>query len=376
MFAKKEAPLAAAQADIAEELDKDISIYTMPEKFRFVTVKASSDKKTGLIIVIIGGLFVLAMAIATYFFLFNKKPVAAPIPNDAAEQQTAEKIAEPEVPVQPKTAESPKDAYLRLKREMVLKSGDTPLMPTADEIGSITEEINGSYATLKAETKNAAISGVINMTDDGSGWKITDENWITLQAQSATTTPETPIEYKAGVDMDGDWLTDKEEGILGSNPNSSDSDNDTFSDISEFSNSYNPAGTGKLIENKNIAKYENKTFGYSLLYPAAWKLNAQSEESAIMRAEDNQFFQVISQPNSDRETIEKWYAKQFAIEEIPAGRIVESKTWKGVKSEDDLIIYLTDRKSENIFTLVYNPAGEILEYSNLFKLAVNTFELK
>lgn len=369
--------------DDVEALDKDIAIYTMPESFRFANVKAKSANKAGLAIIIGGGLFLLALAVGIYFLFFNDSSKAAKketpkIP--ASEEQPAAK--QPEAPAA-KIAESPREAYLRLKKDFISEPGASSLEPTISDIGEITEETSGNQSVLKVLSKDGSKSGLVNMTLDGGVWKLSDENWTTItKEEPVTSTPETVMPeqdvLKPGIDSDADGLTDKEEIALTSDPNLADSDGDTYPDFVEFEKLFNPAGTGKLTDNKNIKKYENATFGYDFLYPSSWNLSTVgSDESVVIKSEDNQFIQVIVQPNADKETVEAWYKKQFNETEISSDKLVNNVFWDGVKSKDSLIIYLTDKKHNFIFTVTYNPGSSAtLDYMNLFNLAVKTFEIK
>lgn len=369
--------------DDIEALDKDIAIYTMPESFRFANVKAKSANKAGLVIIIGGGLFLLGLAVGMYFLFFNdsSKAVKKEAPKTPApKEQPAPK--QPEAPVA-KIAESPREAYLRLKKNFIPEPGASSSAPAISDIGEITEETGGNQSVLKVFSKDGGKSGLVNMTLDGGVWKLFDEKWTTIaKEEPATSTPETTASeqdvLKSGIDSDADGLTDKEEIALTSNPNLADSDGDTYPDFVEFEKLFNPAGIGKLTDNKNIKKYENTTFGYNFLYPSVWNLSTVgSDESVVIKSEDNQFIQVIVQPNADKETIEAWHKKQFDETEILSDRLISSVSWDGVKNKDSLIIYLTDKKHNFIFTVTYNPGSSAtLDYMNLFNLAVKTFEIK
>src|SRR3989344_4471926 len=200
-------------------------------------------------------------------------------------------------------------------------------------------------------------------------WKIASENWTDASSQGDNTS--VTIDFKASPDSDGDGLSDKEELLLGLNADNQDSDGDTYSDSGEMLNSYNPAGNGRLADNANIKKYINNAFSYEALYPAQWQAStAGGDESIVIRSADNQFFQIIAQPNPDKESIQSWYEKQFNER---SNRSVSGANWEGVESEDGLIVYITDRKYNIILTLTYNPGeGEYLDYLGLFRVLVKT----
>jgi len=66
------------------------------------------------------------------------------------------------------------------------------------------------------------------------------------------------------IDSDGDGLTDEIEIKLGTDPNNKDSDNDTYSDYTEYVSGHNPLGSGKFEADKlapvEMAIINNETF--------------------------------------------------------------------------------------------------------------------
>lgn len=74
-------------------------------------------------------------------------------------------------------------------------------------------------------------------------------------------------------DTDSDGLTDAEETeIYGSDPNSSNSDGDSFVDLNEVLNLFDPASPepAKLADNPGIVTYESVDFGIRMLMPESW----------------------------------------------------------------------------------------------------------
>ncbi len=378
----------------SQELDKNIAIFTMPEQFRFAALKKDGSRIIGLFIVIGGGLFIIVLAVLAYRYLFNTKPQTAvnETANQAQVQQktnpapsaTSTATAPPPAPVQ-----DPKEAYLDLKREQAISVNSTSTGPTIDEIGEINEAINGNTATLTVKTKDLQQTGTVVMNLNGENWNILTESWFvnSVATSTATSTPEstsTPAQiagYKPGVDSDANGspgLTDKEDALLGTNPNSKDSDKDGYDDLTEVENLYNPAGDGKITNNKGIKTYLNKTYNYSVFYPAAWSLDAVGgNDSVLIKSNsDDQFFQIIVQPNAEKQSITNWYENQFNVPAVDPSSVVEGNGWEGIATEGGLIIYLTDAKHNNIYTLTYFPGTEnTLDYINLFHLLEKSLTL-
>lgn len=203
---------------------------------------------------------------------------------------------------------------------------------------------------------------------------------VTTTEEIATTTPTTTPEVTAPitiVDTDADGLNDSEEAILGTDANMADSDGDKYNDLSELIGGYNPAGTGKLVDNVNIKKYVNSGYKYNVLYPKNWKLDLVDKgASVIFTADDQSFIQVVTQPNDKKLDIKKWYETEFATT-IADTQMVKYNNWDGVKSADGLIVYLTDKSLKNIYIISYTPVSDqTLSYLNIFEIMVRSFTIE
>lgn len=178
------------------------------------------------------------------------------------------------------------------------------------------------------------------------------------------------------IDTDKDGLSDKEEKLLGSQKNNIDSDGDGYDDLLEVMNLYNPIGErpDRLINNKNIIKYQS-SLNYSIFYSASWLQQiVGGDDSVIFKSDDGHFIQVITQPNNNQSSITNWYKFQFEDAQIPYKRRITTNTWSGIKSEDELILYLTDNNYKNIFILSYTPKlNDALEYQRIFEMMIESF---
>lgn len=320
-------PAVASQPAVNEPVKDNLVIHVMPEKFRHQPVKQNSAKTTGLLIIIGGAVFLLVAAVAMYYFLFKQPEVTV---NE-----------EPSALTEDNQAEAP---------------GQTAAEPNA---------LNQPAGTGETEEVLLPLGGQSAATT------------------TASTTPETApadtgLNLSLGQDSDNDGLTDLEEIILSTSSAAPDSDGDGYMDGSEVMNLYNPAGAGKITANGNIATYENKTFAYDLLYPAAWQTSVNGGDDSLMfKSADNQFVQVIVQPNVTKQTLDQWYMEQLGVLAISPTDRVAGLNWQGLKSPDGLNIYLMDKKQNYIYNLTYNPGGSnILEYSNIFQLMLKSFNLK
>ena len=180
------------------------------------------------------------------------------------------------------------------------------------------------------------------------------------------------------LDTDADGLNDQEEAVLGTNLTLADSNGNTYSDLVEINNNYNPVASGKLSENSNLAKYTNKVFGYEILYPKDWLVNSLNQDSVItFTAPDDSIIQISAQENTDRQSILGWYDSSFADSTITYDKLKTTSTWDGIYSNDNLNFYLTDKKRTNVYVVSYVPAVDsYLAYPNIFALMVNSLSLK
>jgi hypothetical protein len=180
------------------------------------------------------------------------------------------------------------------------------------------------------------------------------------------------------LDSDSDGLLDNEEVLLGTSAASTDSDGDSYSDVSEIGKGYNPAGAGKLSANSGLALYNNKTLGYDILYPKDWaKQSLDGEATVIFMAPEDSLIQVSVQDNPDQAGILGWYESAFSDTAATYDQLLSADGWDGVMGEDGLNFYLTDSGHKNIYVISYIPAiSNHLVYPNIFKLIINSLIIK
>lgn len=306
-------------------LADNVIIHTMPQRFRFEYLKVKQAKTTGIFIIGGGILFFLFASVFLYYYFFE---------------------------IQPNMSES------KIKETEEQNKTVPVVQPIIEEKTEIATTTATTTPTLLPETESTASTTVASSTEQST--------------ESGT------VIYETSLDTDMDGLSDKEELLLGTNPNNKDSDGDSYEDRSEATKFYNPAGTGRLWENPAIKLYENKAYGYTLLYPNSWTVsNNGGEDSVMFKSADDNFFQVIVQPNTGNQKIEDWYKEQFNTDSIPEGNRVSTKNWYGVKSLDGLNVYLTDINKKFIFTVSYNPrVNKSLDYRTLFYIAVVSLTVK
>ena len=420
------------EKDVAKKKDKDygkrieenVNIYVMPERFRTVHVEKDKAKTMGLAIMIGGVIFLISVSALAYFYFFKKDEPKKAGPVATSTAQEVNKTTPPPAPTPTPTStptpspdpveivKEPREMYIEIRMELdevnvfsdyekiIIEYGsrdkialledeknntigseeniesfmESKTAPKVQDLKDIKVSKAGNTANLIVTMKDKSREGSVVFKKEGEDWKLDSELWKSTEAPVVVVNP---IENTSGLDTDNDGLTDNEEGYFGSSFQASDSDGDGFNDLSEIINLYNPAGDGSLVDNPNISKYVNTTYTYNILHPTSWTLSqVGGDESVVIRSRDNQFIQIIVQPNSVNQTIDNWYRAQFDVSSIDGSRKVSGSNWSGIKSEDGLIVYITDTSNNSIFTISYNLGeSNVLEYKNIFNLVIGSLEV-
>ncbi len=305
----------------------NIVIHTMPERFRHASVNNQSAKTTGMIIIGGGVVFLLLASALLYFYLFKQPAVSV------NQEQPVAEVSQPDTTeeVQPEINQGSDDA-----ETSTLTDIEPPILPTDDGLATST-------ATSTQE--------IIEQ--------------------------ELPIGLIPSLDSDLDGLSDAEEILLATSTSTPDTDGDSYPDGAELLNLYDPASTAKLIDNPNIALYQNQTFNYSLLYLKDWQMSVNGGDDSIMfQSGDNQFLQIIVQANPTQQPLDQWYMDQLAVTEINEADRLSAPDWQGIKNLDGLTLYLMDLNQDYVFTLAYNPGeNNILDYIDIFNMMIKSFTL-
>lgn len=317
----------AVRKKYSDEISENVIFHVMPKKFHLDNEKADSAKIAGVLIILGGIIFLLILSFAFYWVIFkmSAQPTDTILPETAIENKKDEEASETKP--EEKTEIIPEENLIIEEEEP-----DEELIPEEDPIVE-PEEV-----------------------------------------EIATSTPE--ISLLMG-DSDGDGLMDREELIFGTDPEKSDTDGDTYNDLTEILNLYNPAGSGSIAENAGISKHENNNYNYNFLYPAKWeKKSVGGEDSLIFKAPDDHFISVIVQPNPDLKNIQEWYSVQFPSETISEDSVINGQGWAGIVKTETNILYLCDNEYNYIISVSYSTGGENQAiYKNIFDLAVKTFKI-
>ncbi len=321
------------KVNLDEEIEKNIRIRTMPHKFKISS--QTNDKKTavvGVVIMVVGLLVLVAAVYLAYVFLVNPQAgKKAPVVKNAPVVETEK----PVVKTDTKNETTP-----------VAENTSTPEVQATS-----TDILNGTSTT------GIASSSLDNI--------------------STSTTPVAGAPVGAKVVSS---LSVAEKALFGIDPlkADSDSDGDGFQDLSEVLGLYDPAGPGKITDNPHIGVYQNVPDKYSVFYPKNWRTqNLENGDSLIFTAADNSLIQVISQLNTNKETIKDWYNEQFPEAPVGDSSIYSRNGWQGIFQQDKEIFYLTDAASNRLYTISYVPAANNdLSFYNIFLMMINSFTVK
>lgn len=332
-FFKKTSPalesedkVARPPAEVKVQM-KNVAFHSMPERFRNnQPIKTEKAKKAGGFIMTVGLALLVVMAGLFYFFVLRKP-------------------------------------------EVVVKKEEAPVAENENQVEA------GPVITEPEQIATTTATSTLTLIPPG------EEE---IATSTATSTPET-IENELSVglipslDSDSDGLTDAEEIIFNTSTSTPDTDADGYADGAEVLSLYDPtASSSRLSLNPAIASYENKTFGYSILYPESFTMSLNGGEDSIMlTTSDNQIFQIIVQANTSAESLDDWYKYQLGVENINDLNRVSTNGLPGIKNLDGLSVYIISPKSDYIFTLAYNPGeNNILDYINIFNMIIKSFKLK
>lgn len=303
-------------------------LHVMPGVFKKQRYDNKKARSTGLLIIIVGGFFVLSAIVALgYYWL---KP-------------SSNKIVQPQ------------SDSLPVKEDVVANQSvkEVTVVPVNPVVENL---VASSSVSTEPPISSTTPSEIIN--------------------EAALI-----VEPIAVVDADGDGLFDAEEALLGTDPRKSDSDGDGYSDSAELRGGYNPAGIGKLSSNDKLVKYENASF--SVYYPVSWSFKNIGTDQVIITTADNQLVQINTEPNVSKLSIADWYLGQFKTAQIDPSLLVDKKDidgslmWSGVKSSDGLNYYLTDVLKQSIVNINYNLGqSSKVEYPNIVSSVVMSFQPK
>ena len=324
--------------NVEEKVEKDLIVHNMPKEGSLkgdstnpvaagkvsVSNIESSDKKSKLVgvLIMIGGLILISgLVFLTYRYAIS--PVAK---DDNQQNNTTNNQEQNEVVDNEKEKNNQEeDKKEENKEEVILEEEVEIEIPEKEEISTTTEEV--------------------------------EEELIIL-------------------DSDNDGLSDKEEIVLGTNLNKIDSDGDSYSDLQELENLYDPISTGRLEDNENLKLYINNNYNLSFIYPKDFSVKNNEDNLFILETLNSSFFQFTVTENIDNQGIYSWYETTFSQSNINPDKVVDKENYEGVIGSNGLNFYFTDNNQEYIYVLSYTPSkNEGLAFENIFNMMINSIKV-
>jgi len=185
----------------------------------------------------------------------------------------------------------------------------------------------------------------------------------------------------ASNDEDRDGLTDNEEVLFGTNPKLIDSDGDVYKDKEEIKNFYSPVKAQKirLWEEKFIAAYENKKYGYKIYYPSSWLVDALVDDDpsdVMISSSQNEFINIIVDQKRPIDSLQSWYLSKAPA--VSAGEIKKYTTYNKlavIESPDAFTVYLESVDKTKVFAINYNIGlKEEASFGSVFEMIFNSFQ--
>ncbi|HCC22152.1 TPA: hypothetical protein DEP86_01980 [Candidatus Uhrbacteria bacterium] len=173
-----------------------------------------------------------------------------------------------------------------------------------------------------------------------------------------------PPEPVPSVDTDSDGLTDAEETIIyGSDPNISNSDGDSFVDLNEVLNLFDPAKKepARLGDNPGISTYRNVDYGIEIFYPTAWgKSDLPAEQSVRFSSSTGETFKITLFTKQSETTLDDWLrsAPVGGVSAVgQAGRSINRHGYEQVTMSDRRTVLISD--GMNVALLRYELEGQL-----------------
>ena len=185
-----------------------------------------------------------------------------------------------------------------------------------------------------------------------------------------------------GQDTDNDGVSDLEETtIYGTNPRDADSDGDTYLDLNEIVNMFdpaNPSSAGMLKSNAGIAQYDSPSGEFSVLYPKTWLATPgdQAAGGVIFKAPTGEFIQVLIVDKPANQNLMDWFLEQNPT--VKSSDVQSLKTKQGndgVLSADRMTAYVGS--GPKVFVVSYDLGDQTaINYRATFQMMVRSLMVK
>lgn len=374
----------------AEELE----IHTIPDKFYGAALKARvteekkpaapgvpPPKKSKLSVVIVGIIFLLA--IAGGFVYFNRGLLFPAAPEPAPVVEPPKPPAPPPIPTPPSNA----SATSSNAQNVIVSWTDT----SANESGFRVERNDGSgtfvsltslppnstsFLDTSVQPKRTYLYRIRALNVSGESDPSNDATATTPDLPPPP--PEQPKLPPAGLDTDSDGLTDLEESLYGTEPRNPDADGDGFLDGNEVFHLYNPNGQApaRLLD-LALIKAVDARIGWVISIPSPWTVTMDTPDGskATIDSKHGETFIVTVEENPTKKPIVEWYLDSHPG--ITATQILQYRSkggYTGIIGADLLTTYIP--WGDKVFTFTYDLDGQsFINFRTTYAMMLNSLML-
>lgn len=320
-----------------------VQVRTMPKGFKRSVVNNNADgsKKTGFVILVLGSLFLfLILGVAYYYF------IASP---DKGSTNQVPITKEPESANNKVVVDSPKkeeDSGVASEKELTESQEVSPLSDSGETSLENGEEL------VEGEEQNI----------DTDSEEPSDPERQTVGSEPSVI-----------IDKDRDGLSSEEELAFGTSDDLVDTDGDTYTDLSEMLNGYNPIGDGTLLDNPNFIEYKSDAYNFSFIHPKLFKISANSNDIIIFDLENGEFLQIFIEKNESKLNIESWYKNQHNVSVVADSQKSQKGEWNVIRNVGNKTIFFKNDKNDYVIALNYS-SNEGLRYANMLEIIFNSFK--
>jgi len=239
--------------------------------------------------------------------------------------------------------------------------------------GVIEDEPSGLPRDENDDDIDLGIDEIIDVDNDGNNG----------EAENRKVDPSDIQIIPYAQDKDRDTMTDVEEALYGTNVNIGDTDSDGFLDGQEIANLYDPTkkGSAEIIDSDLIKIYTNPLYKYSIFYPSSWRVVPLSggDQEITFVSGTKEFIEVAVMDNPSGLTASDWYLEQIPKNLTEEVETVWANNFQGVKSLDNMHVYLTPITGEKnfIYHISYMVGSQTnISYPGTFKMMVSSFDFR
>ena len=191
-----------------------------------------------------------------------------------------------------------------------------------------------------------------------------------------------PPEPKPGQDSDSDGLSDREETeVFGTSSNDPNTDKDSFIDLNEVLNLFDPAKPtpAMLKDNPHIALYSNVAQHYVIFRPAAWIANDATDpekKQATFTAPSGETVEVFVQDKQSAQSLMEWYLLQapgVTSSQIEPLTFKTRQGYDAMLSPDQMSAYVDFGNKTIVVRYNLNSQREI-QYRSTFKMMAHSLK--